>query len=96
LAKGLLEDPERRAGDRDAHEPGLRRRCAAGTHFAESLRRADVNLAGKDLRSVPAQGDDRAGSDADIVIFDPEKKARLSAKTLHMKVDYNPYEGARS
>ena len=33
------------------------------------------------------------GSDADIVIFDPEKKHTLSAKTHHMKVDYNPYEG---
>ena len=28
-----------------------------------------------------------------IVIFDPHKKVTLSAKTLHMKVDYNPYEG---
>ena len=33
------------------------------------------------------------GSDADIVIFDPEKKIRLSVRTLHMNVDYNPYEG---
>src|SRR5712692_9394426 len=33
------------------------------------------------------------GSDADIVIFDPNRKTTLSAKTLHMKVDYNPYEG---
>jgi len=33
------------------------------------------------------------GSDADIVVFDPGKKVRLSVKTLHMKVDYNPYEG---
>ena len=41
----------------------------------------------------PRKGTIAPGSDADIVIFDPEKKARLSAKTLHMKVDYNPYEG---
>jgi dihydropyrimidinase len=27
------------------------------------------------------------------VIFDPNRTMRLSAKTLHMKVDYNPYEG---
>jgi dihydropyrimidinase len=27
------------------------------------------------------------------VIFDPEKTITLSAMTLHMKVDYNPYEG---
>jgi dihydropyrimidinase len=41
----------------------------------------------------PRKGTIAPGSDADIVIFDPEKKQRLSAKTLHMKVDYNPYEG---
>jgi dihydropyrimidinase len=41
----------------------------------------------------PRKGTIAPGSDADLVIFDPEKKVRLSAKTLHMKVDYNPYEG---
>jgi len=41
----------------------------------------------------PRKGTIAPGSDADIVIFDPEKTQRLSAKTLHMKVDYNPYEG---
>jgi dihydropyrimidinase len=41
----------------------------------------------------PRKGTIAPGSDADIVIFDPEKKARLSQRTLHMKVDYNPYEG---
>ena len=41
----------------------------------------------------PRKGTIAPGSDADIVVFDPEKKVRLSARTLHMKVDYNPYEG---
>jgi dihydropyrimidinase len=41
----------------------------------------------------PRKGTIAPGSDADIVIFDPEKKMKLSVKTLHMKVDYNPYEG---
>jgi dihydropyrimidinase len=41
----------------------------------------------------PKKGTIAPGSDADIVIFDPEKKMKLSAKRLHMKVDYNPYEG---
>lgn len=41
----------------------------------------------------PRKGTIAPGSDADIVVFDPEKKVTLSAKTLHMKVDYNPYEG---
>jgi dihydropyrimidinase len=41
----------------------------------------------------PRKGTIAPGSDADIVVFDPEKKQTLSAKTLHMRVDYNPYEG---
>ena len=41
----------------------------------------------------PRKGTIAPGSDADIVVFNPEKKMTLSAKTHHMKVDYNPYEG---
>jgi dihydropyrimidinase len=41
----------------------------------------------------PRKGTVAPGSDADLVVFDPKKKQTLSAKTLHMKVDYNPYEG---
>jgi len=41
----------------------------------------------------PRKGTIAPGSDADIIVFDPDKKIRLSARTLHMKVDYNPYEG---
>jgi len=41
----------------------------------------------------PRKGTIAPGSDADVVVFDPEKKVTLTAKTLHMKVDYNPYEG---
>jgi dihydropyrimidinase len=41
----------------------------------------------------PRKGTIAPGSDADIVIFDPEKRVTLGVKTLHMNVDYNPYEG---
>ena len=41
----------------------------------------------------PRKGTIAPGSDADIVVFDPNRTMTLSARTLHMNVDYNPYEG---
>ncbi len=41
----------------------------------------------------PRKGTVAVGSDGDLVIWDPEKEVTLGAKTLHMRVDYNPYEG---
>ncbi len=41
----------------------------------------------------PRKGTIAPGSDADIVVFDPNRSVTLSANALHMNVDYNPYEG---
>ncbi|MBI4348543.1 MAG: amidohydrolase family protein, partial [Elusimicrobia bacterium] len=41
----------------------------------------------------PRKGAIMPGADADLLLLDPKKKTRLSAKSLHMNVDYNPYEG---
>ena len=41
----------------------------------------------------PRKGTIAVGSDADILIFDPNEKHSLSAATHHMNVDYSGYEG---
>ena len=41
----------------------------------------------------PHKGTIAVGSDADIVVFDPDAETVISAQTHHMNVDYNLYEG---
>jgi len=59
------------------------------SHFVDLVSTMPAKLFGL----FPRKGTIAPGSDADVVIFDPQRTITLSAGTLHMKVDYNPYEG---
>src|SRR5437764_11655815 len=71
------------------YDGGVRTGRVSLDRFIELFSTSPVKIFGL----FPRKGTIAPGSDADIVVFDPEKKVRLSAKTLHMNVDYNPYEG---
>ncbi len=49
--------------------------------------------AAKIFGMFPAKGTIGIGSDADLIIFDPNEEHAISAKTHHMNVDYSAYEG---
>jgi len=43
----------------------------------------------------PKKGTIAVGSDADLIIFDPNREQTISATTHHMRVDYSAYEGRK-
>jgi len=49
--------------------------------------------AAKIFGMYPKKGCIAVGADADLVIFDPREKHKLSVKSHHMNVDYSAYEG---
>jgi dihydropyrimidinase len=71
--------------------------------FSEGVNKGRITLnrfvevsstnAAKIFGMFPKKGTIAPGSDADIIILDPEKKHTISAKTHHMNVDYSAYEG---
>jgi dihydropyrimidinase len=60
--------------------------------FVELVATAPAKLFGL----YPRKGTIAIGSDADIVIFDPNKEETISAETHHMKVDYSMFEGIQT
>ena len=71
------------------HEFGVRTGRISLNRMVELLATAPAKLFGL----YPRKGTIAVGSDADIVVFDPEKKVTISAKTQQSKSDYNLYEG---
>jgi dihydropyrimidinase len=71
------------------HDGGVRSGRITMNRFVELCSTTPAKMFGL----FPRKGTIAVGSDADIVIFDPDRSATLGVKTLHMNVDYNPYEG---
>jgi dihydropyrimidinase len=71
------------------HNGGVHQKRITLNRFVELCSTAPAKMFGL----FPRKGTIAVGSDADIVVFDPKARATLGVKTLHMRVDYNPYEG---
>jgi dihydropyrimidinase len=71
------------------HEFGVRGGRISLNRMVELLATSPAKLFGL----YPRKGTIAVGSDADIVVFDPEKRVTISSATDHSKSDYNLYEG---
>jgi dihydropyrimidinase len=81
--------------------PGLENRLQMIHHFGVGQGRISLNRMVELLCTNPAKlfglyprkGTLAVGSDADIVVFDPDKRVTISAATHHSRSDYNLFEG---
>ena len=81
--------------------PGIEHRMSLVYSGGVAAGRFNVNRFVETVSTTPAKifglyprkGTIAVGSDADIVVFDPNRKHTISAKTHHMRVDYSMFEG---
>jgi dihydropyrimidinase len=71
------------------HEFGVRSGRISLNRMVELLATNPAKLFGL----YPKKGTVAVGSDADIVVFDPERKFTITAADQHSRTDYNLYEG---
>ena len=67
----------------------------AGRIDLHTLVSAASTRVAKEFDLFPRKGTIQPGADADLVVFDPDYRGVISAKTQHMNVDYSAFEGWR-
>ena len=70
---------------------GVRTGRISPNRFVEITSTAPAKIFGL----YPRKGTVAPGADADLIVWDPEHEHVLSVETLHMRVDYSPFEGKR-
>jgi dihydropyrimidinase len=81
--------------------PGIENRLQLSYEYGVKQKRFSINRWVELISTNPAKlfgiypqkGKIAVGSDADIVIWDPDTAHTISAQTHHMRVDYNLFEG---
>jgi dihydropyrimidinase len=81
--------------------PGIEHRMELLYHFGVNEKRISLRRWVDLVSTAPARmfglyprkGTLRVGSDADLVLWDPDVRKTISASTHHMNVDYSMYEG---
>lgn len=68
---------------------GVRTGRISPNRFVEITSTAPAKIFGL----YPHKGTIAPGADADLLVWDPDKEHVLSVDTLHMRVDYSPFEG---
>jgi dihydropyrimidinase len=71
------------------HHHGVNSGKLSLNRFVEIVSTAPARIFGM----YPQKGEIAPGSDADVVIWDPNAAYTISAKTHHMRVDYSMFEG---
>jgi len=71
------------------HDGGVVKGRISRERWVEIMSTAPAKMFGM----YPKKGAIAAGSDADILVFDPHRKRTISAATHHMAVDYSIFEG---
>ncbi|HEX9006543.1 MAG TPA: dihydropyrimidinase [Bacteroidota bacterium] len=81
--------------------PGVENRLQLIFHYGVNQKHLSLNRWVELVSTAPAKmfglyprkGSLSIGSDADLVVWDPEVEQTISARTHHMRVDYSMYEG---